>query len=145
MANTPIPGERAQEGAAPRSLRVLVADDDRDFTLSLTKLLSVAGYDARGVNSPLQVQEAMLDFAPDVVLLDISMPGRSGFDVAHELRNLYGRARPVLIAVTGRTMERDRRVARMAGIDHYVTKPYDPDALLDLLQSIASGRSAPEL
>src|SRR5688572_13348348 len=121
MTNAPIPGEGVGEVSAPRPLRILVADDERDFVLTLTKLLVHEGYDARGVFSALQVQEAMLNFAPDVVMLDLSMPGRSGFDLAHELRNLYGSSRPVLIAVTGRSTERDRRIARMAGIDHYVT------------------------
>src|SRR5688500_8318293 len=142
MANGPIPGEGTREVAPPRALRILVADDERDFVLTLSKLLSREGYDTRGVFSPLQVQEAMLNFAPDVVLLDISMPGRSGFDIAHELRNLYGSARPVLIAVTGRTEERDRRIARMAGFDHYVIKSHDPMPLLALLESISFGRPA---
>ena len=133
---SPIPGDGASEASAPRAPRVLVADDEPDFVLTLTRLLTLAGYESRGVFSPLQVQEAILDFAPDVVLLDIGMPGMSGYDVAHKLRRTYGSSRPVLIAVTGRTGESDRRIARMAGFDHHVAKPYQATTLLDLLESI---------
>jgi CheY-like chemotaxis protein len=113
--------------------RILVADDDKDTVLSLTTLLREEGYDVRGVYRGPEVLEAVFHFAPDIVLLDIGMPQMSGYDVARTLRERYGSARPVLIAVTGRAGAFDRAQSQAAGFEHHVAKPYDPRALLELL------------
>jgi DNA-binding response OmpR family regulator len=125
---------------APRAPRVLVADDEHDVTDSLTALLCLAGFEARGVYSGLAAQAAIVELRPDIVLLDIGLPGMSGYDVARSVRRLYGRSRPALVAVTGRAHERDKLIFRLAGFDHYVAKPYDPAALLELLESILARR-----
>ena len=125
--------------------RILVADDDEDTVVSLTILLRDEGYKVRGVHRGAEVLQAVFDFAPDVVLLDIGMPQMSGYDVARTLRERYGSARPALIAVTGRTAEVDRQQARAAGFEHHVAKPYEPHALLRLigeLSGAAPGRDA---
>jgi len=113
--------------------RILVADDDRDAVLSLTTLLREEGYTVRGVYRGSEVLQAVFHFAPDIVLLDIGMPHMSGYDVARTLRERYGSARPVLIAVTGRAGALDRAQSHAAGFEDHVAKPYDPRALLDLL------------
>jgi CheY-like chemotaxis protein len=113
--------------------RILVADDDKDTVLSLTTLLREEGYNVRGVYRGAEVLEAVFHFAPDIVLLDIGMPQMSGYDVARTLRERYGSARPVLIAVTGRAGAFDRVQSLAAGFEHHVAKPYDPRALLELL------------
>jgi CheY-like chemotaxis protein len=83
------------------------------------------------------VLSEVFNFAPDLVLLDIGMPQMSGYDVARTLRERYGSARPVLVAVTGRTEEADRQQARAAGFEHHVAKPYEPVALLALIGALA--------
>jgi CheY-like chemotaxis protein len=117
--------------------RILVADDDKDTVLSLTALLREEGYEVRGVHRGSDVLQAVFNFAPDVVLLDIGMPLMSGYDVARTLRERYGSARPALIAVTGRAGESDRLQALAAGFEHHVAKPYEPRALLALLAQLA--------
>jgi DNA-binding response OmpR family regulator len=119
-------------------LRVVVADDNPDTVLSLRLLLEEDGHTVRGVESGYQALRAVRDFGADVVLLDIGMPGMSGFAVAHTLRERYGSAKPLLIAITGRDAGSDRSLARSMGFDHYVAKPYDPDAVLALLASVRS-------
>src|SRR5918994_6838490 len=119
--------------------RILVADDDKDAVLSLTMLLREEGYEVRGVHLGADVLQAVFNFAPDVVLLDIGMPQMTGYDVARTLRERYGSARPALIAVTGRSGEADRLQARAAGFEHHVAKPYEPRALLRLIGEL-SGR-----
>jgi len=119
--------------------RILVADDDEDAVLSLTTLLREEGYEVRGVHRGSEVLQAVFNFAPDVVLLDIGMPQMSGYDVARTLRERYGSARPALIAVTGRAGEADRRQARAAGFEHHVAKPYELRVLLRLIGEL-SGR-----
>src|SRR5918995_6607191 len=119
--------------------RILVADDDKDAVLILTALLRDEGYEVRGVHRGSEVLQAVFNFAPDVVLLDIGMPQMSGYDVARTLRERYGSARPALIAVTGRAGDLDRQQTRAAGFEHHVAKPYEPRALLRLIGQL-SGR-----
>ena len=118
-----------------------MADDDKDAVLILTTLLREEGYQVRGVHRGAEVLDAVFNFAPDVVLLDIGMPQMSGYEVARKLRERYGSARPALIAVTGRTRLMDRVQARAAGFEHHVGKPYEPRALLQLIGELA--RAAP--
>lgn len=117
--------------------RILVADDDKDAVLSLTMLLREEGYEVRGVHRGSDVLQAVFNFAPDVVLLDIGMPQMTGYDVARTLRERYGSARPALIAVTGRTAKSDKQQALAAGFEHHVAKPYEPRVLLALLAQLA--------
>jgi CheY-like chemotaxis protein len=123
--------------------RILIADDDKDAVLSLTMLLREEGYAVRGVLRGSEVLQAVFNFAPDVVLLDIGMPQMSGYDVARTLRERYGSARPALIAVTGRSGKTDRQQALAAGFEHHVAKPYEPHALLALLAQLAKGPGLP--
>lgn len=117
--------------------RILVADDDPDAVLMLTALLEDEGYAVRGVHHGSDVLDAVFNFAPDVVLLDIGMPQISGYEVARKLRERYGSARPALIAVTGMTRSSDRAHARAAGFEHHVGKPYEPRQLLQLIGQLA--------
>ena len=123
--------------------RILVADDDADAVLSLSALLREEGYCVRGVHHGAEVLDAVFNFAPDVVLLDIGMPKMSGYDVARTLRERYGSARPVLIAITGRAGEADRQQARAAGFEHHVAKPYEPEALLNLIGRLSNSGTEP--
>jgi CheY-like chemotaxis protein len=123
-------------------LRILVADDDRDAVASLVLLLRHEGHEVRGVFTGHDVLDKVRDFGPDVVLLDIGMPHISGYEVARALRERYASARPVLIAVTGRDQPGDRNLAQLAGFDHHVVKPYDPNALLALLAPLQPPRLA---
>ena len=116
------------------ALRIVVADDDPDTVLSLRLLLEEDGHTVRGVESGHEALAAVRDFGADVVLLDIGMPGMTGLAVAHTLRERYGSARPLLVAITGRAGASDRALARSMGFDHYVAKPYDPDEVLALLR-----------
>lgn len=118
----------------PQRLRILVADDDRDAVGTLLELLRDEGHEVRGVYTGLDVLDSVRDFAPDTVLLDIGMPHINGYEVARELRMRYASARPLLIAVTGRNQAGDRMLAQLAGFDHHIAKPYDPNELLGLLR-----------
>ena len=118
--------------------RILVADDDADTVQSLTVLLQDEGYEVRGVHRGAEVLQAIFNFAPDVVLLDIGMPQMTGYEVARVLRERYGSARPALIAVTGLSGEADRQQARAAGFEHHVAKPYEPRALIRLIGELAA-------
>jgi DNA-binding response OmpR family regulator len=117
-----------------RSLRILVADDDHDTTLTLALLLKDEGHDVRTIHSGRTVMGAVIIFNPDVVILDIHMPGPSGWEAAKAIRETRGRDRLVLIGISGRYKNRAAtRLSEIAGFDHYLLKPYDPRKLLALL------------
>jgi CheY-like chemotaxis protein len=79
---------------------------------------------------------AVLDeFKPDVVLLDIGMPGMDGYEVARQIRRQTRHRNVLLIAVTGWSQEHDQRRARKAGFDHHVVKPPDMDRLCHILMA----------
>jgi DNA-binding response OmpR family regulator len=113
-------------------LRVLVVDDDTDSAEMMGMLLRLMGH-APSVahNGEAAVACAATDH-PQVVLLDISLPDMDGYEVARQLRARHGQAIR-LIALSGWSQEEDRRRAREAGFDHYLTKPAQPEALERLL------------
>ena len=108
-------GNRDKTVPLGRPLRVLVADDDRDTVMNLGILLRSEGIEVQLARGGLKVPEAVAQFHPDAVLLDLAVSRHNGLDVAQELTKRYGERCPVLIPLT---------------------KPYDPDALLKLVFSI---------
>jgi len=118
-----------------RALRVLVADDEPDTVLTLIELLRQEGHEAHGVREGSAVMQAIREFDPDVVLLDISMPDMTGWDVARKVRQLCGQERPLLIAISGVYKQAaDQILGKLAGFNYYLAKPYDPSVLTALLR-----------
>jgi len=135
---------RSQAAARPRRrLRVLIADDERDQVTTLAAILNDEGHEVREVYRGNEVLRMIADFDPDVALVDIGMPGMTGYDVAREVREHYGKGRPLLIAVTGWKKPSDRILAQLAGFDHHLPKPFEANELLVLLEPLASGQSGP--
>ena len=116
-----------------RGLDVLVVEDDRDTADSVALLLRLHGHADRVARTGPDALHMAEQQPPDVALLDIGLPGLNGYEVAKRLRAMPGDRRPLLIAVTGYGTDRDRRKAEEAGIDLYLVKPADPQALLRLL------------
>lgn len=113
-------------------LRVLIADDDRDTTTTLAAILRDEGHE---VHVALRGDEVVsLDrlTRPDVLILDINMPGMSGYAVAREVRERRGHLAPLLIAISGQWTQ-EKSLAEALGFDHYLLKPCDPAELLGLL------------
>ena len=117
-------------------LRVLVVEDERDSLRTLVELLRSEGHIAEGVPSASEFWRFFHRLGPSVCLIDIGLPDRSGYEIAQEMSRRYGRDRPKLIAVTAWTKHSDRILARIAGFDRHVAKPYDPTALLALVSDI---------
>jgi PAS domain S-box-containing protein len=131
------PAGEAQQPLAPEAgepgLKVLVVDDNVDAAETLATVLEMTGRRTRTVHEGAQVLEAARDFSPDVVLLDIGLPGMSGYEVARQLRADPKFSHTVLMAVTGWGSEDDRRRSKAAGFDEHLTKPVDLAALEPLL------------
>jgi len=128
--------DRAGGRGAQRTIKVLVADDDRDTVLSLRMLLETENYEVLGVYDAHSVFRAVREFEPDAVLLDIGMPQMTGYDIARELRRTRGNDL-LLIAVTAWSKFSDKMAAHIAGFDHHVSKPYGPAEILAVLQPLS--------
>jgi DNA-binding response OmpR family regulator len=127
-------------GAGPggrHSLRILVADDDRDAALMLAMLLRDEGHEVTTALRGDEVLELVRLMRPDAVILDINMPGMSGYAVARDIRERYGPIRPLLIGISGVwTKTSERLLGRVVGFDHYLAKPYDHAQLLQFLEPL---------
>lgn len=114
-------------------LCVLVVEDEDDSAQSLAELLTLGGHCVRVAPSgPDALREALV-VCPDVVLLDIGLPGMDGWEVARRLRGQSRDKQPLVVAVTGYETTDDRWRSADSGIDLHLVKPVDPAALTKLL------------
>ncbi len=132
----PAADGEARGGPAAQRRRVLVVDDNADAAESLALLLGLAGHEARVAhNGPDALRLAESD-PPELVFLDLGMPGMDGFQVARRLRQLPGRDGLLLVALTGWGTQEDRRRTAEAGFDRHLVKPVEPQALEELLAGL---------
>jgi PAS domain S-box-containing protein len=115
--------------------RILVVDDNVDAATSVGHLLKMWGHEVQTAYNGPDALSMARTFKPQIVLLDIGMPGMSGYDVAKQLRSEPEFRGLIITALTGYGQPEDRRRSREAGFDHHLTKPPDPTALAALLQS----------
>jgi PAS domain S-box-containing protein len=127
----------SSDGAAVKSAiyRILVVDDNIDSAESLALLLRLYGHEVLMAHDGPETIEAVRTFNPQIVLLDIGLPGMSGYEVAAALRAERGTNQMLLVALTGYGREEDRRRALESGFDHHIVKPIDPDLLERLISS----------
>ena len=122
-----------RENTSCRPLRVLVVDDDEDQREILSMLLGFWGHDVLLAEDGSSALVATQTFQPEVVLLDIGMPGLSGWEVARRLRQQSDCPNRVLIAVSGYVQEQDRARSHEVGFNAHLTKPTDLKELQRLL------------
>jgi CheY-like chemotaxis protein len=127
----------------PHSLNVLVVDDYADNAKSTAMLLKLFGHKATVAHDGPSALQAADAIWPDVVLLDIGLPGMHGYEVARQLRHrAAGKSSPALVAVTGFALESDRARCFAEGFDLYLTKPFDPEVLQNALTELAKRNGA---
>ncbi|MES2978116.1 MAG: ATP-binding protein [Pseudomonadota bacterium] len=135
-ANVPVHQEEAMNASA-EGLRVLVVDDNVDAAETLAAVLDLMGHRTRTHFEGMQVCEVALDFRPDLILLDIGLPGLTGYEVAAQLRRESRLAGIVLVALTGWGSDNDRQRSFEAGFDEHLTKPVDLSALERVLKGLS--------
>jgi CheY-like chemotaxis protein len=139
-------GAANREGQEPGALqvvtrsgrRILVVDDNRDSAESLATLLRLFGNDVRTAYDGRQAVVVASSYRPDVVLLDLGLPGLNGFEVAQQLRSMANQSVPVLVALTGFGTEEDQLKTRKAGFNYHLVKPVDLPSLQQLLTAVLS-------
>ena len=124
------PVEAAPADAPPAAQRrVLLVDDNGDAALALATLLELYGHEMKTVGDGLQALVSAEAFLPDVVILDIGLPGLNGYEVARRMRQMPMLQGVLLIALTGYGQAQDHAAAKQAGFDHHFVKPADPGSL----------------
>ena len=119
-----------------KGCRVLVADDNVDAAQSLATLLEMSGHEVRLAYDGLSALEAAIAYQPEVVLLDIGLPGLDGYEVAQRIRQQAALKSIMLVALTGYGQESDRQRSQNAGFDHHLVKPADFDKIENLLATV---------
>jgi signal transduction histidine kinase/CheY-like chemotaxis protein len=122
--------------ARATKLRVLVVDDSRDAASSLSTLVELMGHDVRTEYDGEAATRCAEDFRPQIVLLDIGMPGVDGYEACRRIRQKPWSEGMRFVAVTGWGQEEDRRRSAAAGFDDHLVKPVDPELLEDLLGDV---------
>jgi len=129
---------------ARMAVRALIVDDNIDAAGSLSLLLQLGGHITCVAHDGPAALKLVTEFKPDIVLLDIGMPGMDGYEVAREIRSKPEFGHPLLVAVTGWGGPEDRLRTKQAGFDEHLTKPVDI-SMIELLFTTLSARPAPAL
>jgi CheY-like chemotaxis protein len=114
---------------------VLVVDDDADSVAILSIFLDLMGHQVHAAANGREAIQSAAELNPDVILLDLSMPGMNGYEAARHIRDLRLPRRPLIVAATGRNGADDRMACEEAGIDVHLAKPIELEVLGHLLAS----------
>lgn len=136
-----IAADNTAHNTAPASLagpalRLLLVDDSVDAVMAMSFLLEADGYDVRVAHEGRHALEVAAQFEPEIVLLDLGLPGMDGCQLAEEMRKRACTAHALLIAVTGYGQPSDRQRSHEAGFDHHLVKPVSPEEI----QRVINGR-----
>ncbi|WP_298232478.1 response regulator [uncultured Azohydromonas sp.] len=140
----PAPAESANpvQAAETRGCRVLAVDDNIDAADTVAMFLRMEGHSVETAHSGPEAVERAKAFQPEVVLLDIGLPGMDGFEVVRHLRALPATQHALVIALTGYGQKSDQAQAQQAGFDHHLVKPADIAALAALIEQWRARRAA---
>jgi len=135
---------RAQEAGLAGGHRVLIVDDNVDAAETLAMMLEILGQDTRQAHDGREALVVAADYKPELVFMDIGLPGISGLEACERMRNDLGMRETYLVALSGYGTEEDRRKSLAAGFDDHLVKPLDPGALPGILGNAGNGsRAAP--
>jgi CheY-like chemotaxis protein len=139
---SPLP-PMATASVATTPLRILIVDDNRDSADMLAMLLKLNGHQTLTAHDGLAAVDAATLLDPDVILLDIGLPGLNGYEVARRIREQQRQGRrPLLVALTGWGQGEDRRRSKEAGFDTHMVKPVDERVLRRLLTEFGAAKQA---
>ncbi len=137
-ASDPVPPRPAPPPPDSGKHRVLVVDDSRDIAETIAEALQMGGHEVRvAFDGRMTLDAVAAGFRPEIVFLDIGLPGMDGYEVARRLRGLPGLDGVIFVALTGYGQEQDRQRSKEAGFDHHLVKPVDLDGVEGLLASLS--------
>ena len=122
---------------------VLVADDDPDIRALLTLNLELSGYAVTEAENGGQASELARSLLPDLIVLDVMMPVRDGFDILQQLKADEATSAIPVVMLTARTADNDVWAGWQAGATYYMTKPFDPEHLLQFIEYMDDPEGSP--
>jgi len=128
-----------------KACRILIVDDNVDAAETLALLLRAGEHEVRLSRDGIAAIESARHFRPDVVLLDIGLPGLNGYEVARRLRSDPATKQTLLVAVSGYGQEEDRKRSEQSGFDHHLIKPVDFNVLRALLAGQTDSTTGPRM
>ncbi|MEL7281270.1 MAG: response regulator [Pseudomonadota bacterium] len=119
-------------------MKVIVIEDERNIIEAISFILSRDGWDVTTHSNGHDAVDAVRARKPDIVILDVMLPGKSGFDILSEIRNDAELARTPVLMLTARGQDKDREMAARAGASAYMTKPFSNAEVLDAVRQLVS-------
>jgi CheY-like chemotaxis protein len=129
-----------QADAAPK-LNILIVDDDKDSAMTLGWLVEMLGQNYKLAHSGQEALDIAPAYNPALILMDISLPGMTGYEACQKMRQTPALAKTVIAAQTGWGEEQHRQKSKEAGFDHHLVKPVSIDSLQALLDNIRKGKA----
>jgi len=126
--------DQSPGGTLPQT--VLVAEDERNLVEALSFLMRRAGFDVSVARDGPTTVEMTRTLHPDLVLLDVMLPGFDGFEVVSAIRKTGLQKQPRILMLTAKSHEKDRRKALALGVDDYVTKPFSNREVVERVQAL---------
>ncbi|HRO57937.1 MAG TPA: response regulator, partial [Burkholderiaceae bacterium] len=133
-------GEESGQGRARSPLAVLIVDDALSVRNSLQQLMQDAGFRAETARDGIEAISALTGFRPDAVLTDLEMPNMNGLELTAHIRGREDLKDLPVIMITSRSQDKHRRMAEKAGVDSYITKPYNDVELLEAIRASLAAR-----
>jgi CheY-like chemotaxis protein len=133
--------DRQAQPALRSGRRLLIVDDNQDAANSLALLLSMKGHEVKVAFSGSAALDITMSYSPEVVFLDIGMPGMDGYEVARRMRQQPGLEKVVLAALTGWGQQEDRRRTMEAGFNHHLVKPPELKLLEGVLAELPKSKA----
>ncbi len=121
--------------------RILLIEDEGNILEAIGFILSRAGWEVQGHGNGATALEAVVRTAPDLVVLDVMLPGRSGLEILRDLRGQPGTASLPVLMLTAKGQSKDRETALELGADAYLTKPFSNAELLETVTRLAEARA----
>ncbi len=118
------------------SKKILVVDDSNTELEHITKLIQSSGYNVSKATSGEEALSLAKTYRPDLIILDVVMPGKDGYQTCRELKSEDGTKDIKVVMVTSKNQKTDEYWGRKQGADDYITKPFDPDNLLNSISSL---------
>ena len=120
---------------------ILTIDDNQDFLVTLKDMLEGEGYRVETLSDPAKAEEYIETHKPDLLIIDVFMPKRSGFNIIEDFRDkgLYLGIPKIFLTCLDDDIE--RMTAKACGVDHYMTKPFQPEELLKMIRSVLNDAS----
>ncbi|WP_146587246.1 response regulator transcription factor [Puniceibacterium confluentis] len=116
--------------------QVLVIEDEPNIIEAISFILSRDGWTVRTHSNGVTAVDTVLMRKPDVVILDVMLPGKSGYDILRELREMPETSALPILMLTARGQAKDRELAERAGVSHFMTKPFSNAEVLDAVRAL---------